>query len=496
MLSRYQEVKDQMNKYVHIVTEDPELISPAPAFCLVRDAFVGEIYKLFVNNSNKELEEFLYMHECGHIIFNHVDNAEKKALGVSSRIRARFNEYKDWFDNEDSFFDYFKNYLFNVVEDFEVNSKLFTKVEFDASCMLGEHVFKQPGWRGMWPEDYNFPIGKTWREYLTYILDDLEPFLKKMKENQEGQNDKEDKKSQKGKGKSDPKPQNGGQQKPGKTGNGNGAETAGKGKSGGTAKKNDLKERKHNGGFSKEQLEKMKKDVDSRKTSELEKKANEIEKKAQDGLASQDAGDEHEAKDAQATKTLTFDELKEILLKEVFNKKNVQTRRDQMYNVNRRKLGLNNNIIIPRDTMRTEYRADDFYVILDVSGSVSKEIIDNTILMFGDLSSNFGKNSRLILWDTSLCADRKFRDYKDGVVTYGDGTYIASGIEYVAKNYLKGKRNKLFVISDFYDTLMDWKRVIKENKITDIYGVCWSPEAVENNKFIEKSFKKIYNLGI
>ena len=131
--SRYNEIKEQMDKYVHTVTEDPDLINPAPAFALVRNGFIGEMYKIFVNSSMKDLEEFLYMHECGHIIFDHVNNAEKKALGVSSRIRARFEQYKEWFDNEDEFFDYFKGYLFNVVEDFEVNSKFFTKDEFEAA---------------------------------------------------------------------------------------------------------------------------------------------------------------------------------------------------------------------------------------------------------------------------------------------------------------------------------------------------------------------------
>ena len=486
-LSRLEEVKNQMAKYVHTVTEDTNLVSPAPAFCLIRDAFVGDIYKIYVNSADPELENFLYMHECGHIIFNHIDNFDKKSLALSSRIRAAFDKYKDWFDNEDSFFNYFKQTIFNVVEDFEVNSKLFTKKEFDESCKLGAEVLGLPEFRGMWPEDYKYPIGKTWREYLTYVLDNLEPFLEKMK-NDMNNDDNGNQENQDGNG----------------NGNGNGMQQPsrnGKSKSsqkGAGKNKNNNKQRRSKG-FSPEEIEKLKKDIDNRKNSVLEKVANKIEEKIQNqklGESNDDSdyGDGHSITESIREEYYTFDELKKFFDKNVFNKKNIMTKRDQMYNVNRRKTG-NSNLIVPRNLTREEFRADDFYVLLDVSGSVSKELIDNTINLFSDFASKFGRNSRLICWDTSLCFDKKFVDIKNYTI-YGDGTNIGLGIDYVAKKYINKKRNKLFIISDFCDDLACWKRFIKSNNLNDVYGVCWEPGVLENNRDIEKCFNQIFKLKV
>ena len=425
MLTRYNEVMDQMNKYVHTVTEDPTLVNPAPAFVLIRDAFVGDIYKLFVNSADKELEQFLLMHECGHVIFNHVDNAEKKTLGVASRIRARFEQYKKWFDNEDSFFEYFKGHLFNVVEDFEVNSKLFTKDEFEESCVRLQVLLKDDSARGMWPEDYGYPIGKTWREYLAYILDNMEPFLQKMKDQMEG-ND-----GNGSSGKSSPSSSKSGKSSSSKEKSGNKTKGEGDGE--------ETKGENSSTGFSKEQLQKLKDEFENKKSSSLEKAAQQIEEREtfgeNDGFGETYGNEGHAIGTVDNTPetNVTFDDLHKIFEENVFKKVNLQVKRDQMYNVNRRKLG-GSTLIVPRNVSRQEFRPDNFYVLLDVSGSISTEFSKKVVDFFNEFGKKYGKDSRLIMWDTHLCLDEKLKDIGTKAVHGGDND-LAEGINYIEEKY-------------------------------------------------------------
>ena len=445
--SRFDELKSKMENYVVSLTEKEDLFEP-PAFCMIRDGFVGDIYRIYVNSMDESIKNFLYMHECGHIIFDHVDNADKKAISVKSRIKVRFDEYKEWFDNEEDFFDYFKNYIFNVVEDFEVNSKLFSKEEFDEACKTMAKL--NPNWgRGMWPEDYGYPIGKTWREYLTFLLDDLPKFLTNVENSNNNKNNE---------------------------GLGNGS---GKGKS---PKK-----------LSKKTMKKIKSEVEKKSDKELEKLSQEIDSQNGKGIGDQKGETVLDTNED----IYSFEELKNIFKKKVFTKKNVMTKRDQMYNVNRRKLG-NSNLIIPRNVCRTEFRADEFYVILDVSSSVNQKLISSTISVFRELADEFGKNSRIIMWDMECQFDGKLKDLKDNdKFTIGGGTCIAKAIRYVSKNYIKNTNKKLFIISDFEDDLTDWKNQIKAANLKELYGINWS---YNNDDYIKETFKdeifkKIYGVN-
>lgn len=467
MPARYDEVIGQMGKYVHIITEDPTLIDPAPAFVLIRDAFTGDIYKIFVNSADKELEKCLLMHECGHIIFNHVDNTEKKTLGVASRIRSRFEQYKEWFDNEDSFFEYFKNYLFNVVEDFEVNSKLFTRDEFESFCVRLQDLLNDSNARGMWPEDYGYPIGKTWREYLAYILDNLEPFLQKTK-NKLGGNSSN----------SEPKK---------KSESSSNDEGAGQ---------------KKQVGFSKEQLQKLKDDFEKKKSSNLEKVASKIEDREtfdeNNGFSETYGNVSHVTEITEITpeKHVTFEELNKIFEKTVFKKVNSQSRRDQMYNVNRRKLG-SSTLIVPRSVSHQEFRPDNFYVLLDVSGSISTEFSKKVVNFFNEFGKKYGKDSRLIMWDTKLCLDKKLKDIGTEVV-YGGDNNLADGITYIEKNYVKGKSDvKCFLISDFYDDLPKMRKSLRKGKAT-WYAINWHGDGEYLKTILadwKTDYKEVWNLN-
>ena len=510
--SRYNEIKEQMDKYVHTVTEDPNLTNPAPAFALVRNGLIGEIYKIFVNSSMKDVEEFLYMHECGHIIFDHVNNADKKALGVSSRIRARYEQYKEWFNNEDEFFDYFKGYLFNVVEDFEVNSKFFTKDEFEAAQPKLAELLNAPEARGMWPEDYGYPVGKTWREYLTYILENMEPFLKKTKENMSNNSSSSSSSSSSSKSGKESKNKSGkssSESSSKKNKKNGGGESESEGKSSKKSEKNgkqsssssEKKDGEEKKGFSKEQLEEMKKVAESKDKKKLEEKAEEITAKAS-GMEHEEfyrgdyggPGCDDESAGSKIEGYVTFEDLKKILDKEVFNKVNVSTRRDQMYNVNRRKLGTSS-IIIPRNLNRQEFRPDNFYVLLDVSGSISTTFSKKVVEFFNHFSKLYGKDSRLIMWDDYLRGDEKLSEITK--VVYGGNNDLASGIDYIEANYIKGNADaKVFIISDFYDDLNKMAASIKRGK-ANYFAINWHGDET----FLEhgypkwkKTYKRVWNL--
>src|SRR5574344_1064895 len=116
---RYKDVKNIMDKLVYNVIYDKKLTEPSIAFTLQRQGLLGEIYKIYVNDSNKDLAEKLFMHEAGHVIFGHVNNQEIQTKIVSDRIRITFEKYKDRMPQEEGFFDYMRNYIFNIAMDFE-----------------------------------------------------------------------------------------------------------------------------------------------------------------------------------------------------------------------------------------------------------------------------------------------------------------------------------------------------------------------------------------
>ena len=191
---------------------------------------------------------------------------------------------------------------------------------------------------------------------------------------------------------------------------------------------------------------------------------------------------------------VTFEDLKKILDKEVFNKVNVSTRRDQMYNVNRRKLGTSS-VIVPRNLNRQEFRPDNFYVLLDVSGSISTTFSKKVVEFFNHFSKLYGKDSRLIMWDDYLRGDEKLSEITK--VVYGGNNDLASGIDYIEANYIKGNADaKVFIISDFYDDLNKMAASIKRGK-ANYFAINWHGDET----FLEhgypkwkKTYKRVWNL--
>src|SRR5574344_16279 len=457
---RYKDVKNIMDKLVYNVIYDKKLTEPSIAFTLQRQGLLGEIYKIYVNDSNKDLAEKLFMHEAGHVIFGHVNNQEIQTKIVSDRIRITFEKYKNRMPQEEGFFDYMRNYIFNIAMDFEVNSKFFSLTEFNELNEQTQKLLKSPDVRGMWPEDYGFPIGKSWKEYLSFILDNFEKFIKDTNSNysKNGGDGYSTKDKSKGKGKGQ--------------GAGN---SSGKNKSG---KKETL---------SQDAIESIKKNVENEFSSKKEKAAKMCEAHQHYATYSNVGSDFAQV---QNSEIIPMDKIEDYIRKNIFDEKIFNDKHDILYNTNRNKY--NSGILIAKDTRQFEVRPSDFYVILDVSGSVDTAFVENISRMFNSFSKNYGRHSRIIFWNTKLVQDVEL---SDKIKAYaGGGTDIAKGIEYVAKKYLKTKRNaKVFVISDFEDDMPAWEIAARESGCKNIYGICWS--SMHDYRCL-KSFKKIIRMSI
>ena len=159
---------------------------PAPACCsFAKNEVCGDIYRIFIDKkyekAGQEIEDGLYMHEAGHIIFGHLKNSDTKNSIQKMKVRAAYPKVAKRFDSQEQFEKYFDKMLFNIVEDFEVNSKLFTEEDYHEFDKIVTHG------GGFFPSDYDLPIGKDYNVYLNLILADPEAFFKKMKEKMQEQ---------------------------------------------------------------------------------------------------------------------------------------------------------------------------------------------------------------------------------------------------------------------------------------------------------------------
>lgn len=485
--ARYDEVEKLMNRIPHTVTYDKELFNPSIAFCLRRPSLCGDIYRMYINNENQDLADRLWMHECGHIIYSHVKNEDIKDKIIIDSIRSKYEENRDRFPNDSTFFDYVRSFCFNIAQDFEVNSKLFDKAEFTEMNELASDLQEQEC-KGMWPEDYNFPVGLNWRAYLQLMLDNFDKFLDDLENQMSQQGDGQEGDSKGNSGSNGSKESSDGQSNEEGDGTGDGAESDSDSKKNGKSKnksnlgKSRFGDKEEIGGagegkkLSDKTIEKIKEmvDAESNEAGKIEA-ATECDKRSQYG---------HCEEEITSQTPMTLAQLEKYLLKNVFTETMVNEKYNVLYNSNRRKYSRDGRgVIIPRMTRSFEKVPDDFYVILDVSGSVSNDFISNVADLFTKCSKKFGKASRLILWDTHLVKDYSL--YKDEIKPYGGGgTQMAGALKYVHEKYLTKKpRARVFLISDFEDNLRLWRDVIKEFSL-NVYGIRWTnSDVVDDNDF-------------
>lgn len=415
--SKLEETRARLDNFVVIVREDGKMKDPL-AFVLKRDSLVGDSYRMFLCSRDKELEDYLYVHEAGHIIFGHAEPTSVMETMLLNRMARLFYEdrFLSTFSSKEEFVRYIKDYLFNIAMDFEVNSKLFSE---DDIKRMSELIGGSP----YYPREFSYKDGLSWREYLDLMLDDKR-FFSKDKRKKGSQSDES-------------------------------------------------------------YVSELKREAASLSQESKESEAARIESSEAKRLGIQGSSSETSSKTK--SEGLNFDELKKIIISNVFNMKTVSSKRDMMHNANRRKLG-ESKLLVPKTLQWTEIRADSFIVLFDVSGSVAKETVDKSVAMFKDISSKVGRDSRLVCWNTKLVDDRKLKAV--GEVYIGGGTDIAAGVSYCSKYIHSG--TKLFVISDFIDNLEAWDKELAKLLTKNIYGICWDKDSYRDYASKMKNFKRIW----
>lgn len=164
-------------------------------------------------------------------------------------------------------------------------------------------------------------------------------------------------------------------------------------------------------------------------------------------------------------------QLARYIERESFSKKIENSHANIMYYYNRRKYGKID--VVTKETRENIYRPGNIYVVVDCSGSIDERAIKKMLNVIKQLSKKCGPKSRVIWWDTRLCKDVLLREPQEPVC--GGGTDIAEGIKYVREKYLKNSNDKLFIISDYYDSLAKWYKEAEHIR-NEINGICWTQD--------------------
>lgn len=436
---KFHEVQEVMDTILHEATFAQDIFTPSIAFTFSRvKNLYGTVYRIFINNKNPHLAQYLYMHECGHIIFSHVKNMklrEDKFLRI--KIMGAYNKVENAFGSGEDLFEYFQKTIFNIVMDFEVNSRLFTEEEWN---FMNEQVCKllnTPGKKGMWPKDFGFPEKLTWNEYLNLILMNPKEFVDQLNEflsRDDGDMELQIPQIMQG----------------------------GKGKG--------------NGEFSEAAIAKLKKMAEDHGGATFSVPSGEM------------AGISRDVKGTAGIDFCEFqsqDELIRLIRKYLFARENRNNWRDQMYNLNRRKF--NSNVIIPKDRKQIVHRKARLFLLFDVSGSVQPKLVHNLISTFKEFQKEF-KNTKIVAWAMELVTEGFIE--QDLKMKYGGGTFLAPGIEYIYRTNELKQDDVLFVISDFCDYLEEWKEVLSGMRCKK-YAINWK-HTVEP---VNPGFLKIFKAG-
>lgn len=151
----------------------------------------------------------------------------------------------------------------------------------------------------------------------------------------------------------------------------------------------------------------------------------------------------------------TFDSFTKFLRKTCLGKKNRKWNSDVLYNSNRGKFS--SKVVVPRRHLTERWMPTEVHIIVDVSGSVPTDYVERVINSI--VANNSGVDltkSHIVFCDTKVVSD-EIMSKRTKSVYAGGGTEIANGIKYVKeKGYCSKKTDKLFIISDFEDTLSKW----------------------------------------
>lgn len=393
---KYDETVQSMKNFLNETIYAPDIFNPSIAYTNARtNTLCGSIYKIAVNNKDPELSEFLFMHEAGHILFAHTKNMDARTdRFLLAKISAAYQRVAKYFDNYNEYINVFKNLIFNVVMDFEVNSRLFDDSEWEFMNKRTQILLGNDRIHGMWPEDFGFGKGLTWNTYLNLILFDPETFIKKIRHMID--------------------------------------------------RKLSLTQSIAGGKFTIEELEELKRHAGEHNDGTF-------------SIPGQGPGTGR-GKSSSGSYDVNFSNYKNMteLLKKISRvlriKKPAQNRRDQLYYFNRRKY--KTDVLISRERSMERTENSKLYILLDVSGSVNARLVHGFVNTFSHFKHNFTQ-TKFITWDTKLIAQW---NVDEPVITrFGFGTNMAPGISYIQNNFNPTSRDTVFVISDFMDNLENWK---------------------------------------
>lgn len=447
---KYEAVENQMQNILCETTYRKNIESPAIAYTYTRtNTLCGTIYRIFVNNTDEEFARFLYMHECGHILFGHCKNLEMKmSMYVEMKLKAGFKKIAGLFGYDvKKWYPKFQAALLNIVMDFEVNSSLFSNDEWNFMNMRLNKFFSSEKKKGMWPEDYGLPSGKTWNEYLNMILMDsekLKSFFEQIRKQRL--------------------------------------------KSGFSAGKSEYSEAEYN---------ELKEKIVERSCEEGPLDSSELEEMVR--LAEEHGGAIFSPPTGSMSgmSNLSFEPVainyttyrsmpdlfkKIVRLLKVRNEK--KFRRHQLYNYNRRKI--NSNVIIPKDVMELEMTNRRLYILIDVSGSVDPKMIYDFCMTFSRMENSF-KDVRFISWHTKLVQDWGLGEAVCN--KYGGSTDMAKGMKYLRETYRLKNKDVFFMISDFCDNLHEWQSELSHIN-AEKYAINWNPEGQDFNPGFTKILKR------
>lgn len=460
----YSEVRAKMQSFVY--EEFPTKHKNPIAYTLKHGkGFDSGSLKIFLPPENKgiDLNHYLFVHEAGHIIFNHSLGSEIKEDILKDRLEQVYNENIDLFKNKKDFFNTFFTYVFNVAQDFEVNSKFFTKDEFDyLNKIISDYIGLES--KGMWPEDYGFPVGENWRLYLNMIIEHLRDFIKNYKKN----NSSESNKTAEGDAKGDQNSNSTPEEKSNEHVNDNSDDEDEENGEEDEENKTDTNE--DNESLTDEDIEEISKEVEE--TSEENLSEREETKDAEKTIQSRgdSTGDKAERYKINEKRENDITEVVKIIEKELFKESSFE-RRDLLYKSNR----FCESVIRPKYYDVDVLEKKTFFLVLDVSGSMSEKFITDVILSFRKLAKKFKKDSRVIFWNDELVLDKEIRDSIDFL--HGGNTDIGAAFEYINLYYKSlVKDSVLFVISDFCDDLSRWHRNLSKLNTSKNIAISLSEE--------------------
>lgn len=453
---------------------------------------LGDIYKIFVNSGLKpDVTQFVLDHEFGHVIFGHMNNdALNEALAIS-KMETSYDNYKHLFPDDatkEDAVNFAKGALLNIAMDCEVNSKLFTKDEYDhfEKEICGDdkdaHLIH--------PTNYDLPVEESYIYYINGLCDNPEKMIEdffKEKDNQQNQNNQGQQGQRQGQSQSSngnsqssqqsqSNNQNNSGNKQSSSGNGNGNSnqnnSGDKQENSGSSNQNSGNEQKSsfdkNGKISKEAFEKAKKEIQE-STAGTTMDNNNTSTEDGPGLG-------NENRELQVTENDTLEQVKKTVLKEIIHTAKT-SKKDMMYNYNRRKNG--SNVIVSKQISSVKKEIGKAYFIVDVSGSMSQCTLEKLYNTFTEIGKQINKESRIILWNGELVSDKRIFEKE---LKVGGGTRIADGIDYVSEKYLT-RKDILFVCSDFEDDLDNWNIALSKAKYKRSYGILLGSQAIKKVNF-------------